>query len=426
MNRNILLALTALLALSSGQLFGQSRIIMNNNPYIVMDGGVFIVVDNGAANAITTTGTGGRIISEDEDNMIRWNIGTNTGTYVIPWNTSTTNNVKIPLTVNITGAGTGSGRIDFSTYETATDLNSPFPSDVTHMNDAATGVTNNSLFVVDRFWIIDAGNYTTKPTVAMTFAYDDNANELAGTNTLSEGNLVAQRFDNGNGTWGGITPGPGIVFGAVNTGANNVSGVNVADADFFRSWTLSDNTSPLPVELIYFNGICDPSGRVKLVWSTASETDNAGFYVERSLDLNHWEEVQFIEGGGNSSTVLDYETYDLNPFQGTAYYRIRQVDFSGTQEIFDPVAVTGCSVDVFDVSVYNNGEGQVGIGISSTVDETIVITVVDMGGRIIISGEQEIREGFNSFELDGDYALGYYMITLQSPRQTIAKKIFLN
>ena len=42
---------------------------------------VFVVLDNGNTNALATSGTGGNIITKHENNQVKWNIGTNTGTY---------------------------------------------------------------------------------------------------------------------------------------------------------------------------------------------------------------------------------------------------------------------------------------------------------------------------------------------------------
>jgi hypothetical protein len=131
---NYLLAI--ILFFSLGQTFAQGRIVFNDG-YMVIDNGARVVVDNGNANAISTTAAGGNVISEDEDDKIIWNIGTNTGTYTIPYTTRPAvqggNDIKIPFSMNLTSAGTGSGRFELSTYETATDANGPFPSYVTNV-----------------------------------------------------------------------------------------------------------------------------------------------------------------------------------------------------------------------------------------------------------------------------------------------------
>ncbi len=78
--------------------FAQSRIVINNDANIVMNNSVNIVIDNTNTNALTTTGTGGNIISESETNIIKWNIGTSVGNYIVPFTSFSGN--KIPVSLN--------------------------------------------------------------------------------------------------------------------------------------------------------------------------------------------------------------------------------------------------------------------------------------------------------------------------------------
>jgi len=214
-----IIILTAFLMVNI-EVYAQGRLIFNNNAYMVLANYIYLVVNNSSSNAITTLGSGGNIISEDELNRLKWNIGTATGTYTVPFTKSPGN--KIPLTINITTAGTGAGSVLFSTYGGATWDNDTYkPSDVTHMNSLNTGL-NNSADVIDRFWLIDAINYTTKPTATLTFTYLDAEWSAAG-NTITEANLFAQRFNSTLSKWAdwfGAT-------GTCNTTNNTVSSGSV-------------------------------------------------------------------------------------------------------------------------------------------------------------------------------------------------------
>ena len=75
----------------------------------------------------------------------------------------------------------------FSTYETVTDKNQNYPSDVTNLNSNCRD--SIGLFSVDRFWRIETENYTTKPTPIISFGYDNSPNEIGGTNTIVENKL---------------------------------------------------------------------------------------------------------------------------------------------------------------------------------------------------------------------------------------------
>lgn len=318
--------------------FAQSRININNNAFIRISNNAKVVVDNPNANAIATSGTGGNIVSEGELNELIWRIGTGTGTYSIPFTTTPSvsggNQTKIPLTMTISSAGVVANpdaSFKFSTYETA-DNNTVWHSRVNHMNGENTG-TDNSLFVVDRFWQLDGINYTTRPSATISFTYDDAANEIDGTNTITEANLKAQRWNDATSSWGGL------LYGTNNATNNVVSGVDFASAGFHEVWVLTDATSPLPVE---FGQLSVSSAGCKnyIHWNTFAERNNDYFLVQKSLDLEEWINVGKIEGAGNSVEEIHYEFVDVATLDNSiAYYRVKQVDFDGTADNSDIVSV---------------------------------------------------------------------------------------
>ena len=216
------------------KVYSQNQLILNQNAYMVMSNSVNLVVDNNNANGIKII-SGGNIISENENNIVKWNIANTTGIYIVPFTTSTL--VKIPLTLNITSAGVGlTGNVLFSTYETIADDNTPYPSDVTNMNSSCN--TNNGYYAVDRFWRIEAAAYATKPIPIIDFGYNDATNEIGGANTIIESRLKAQRFNSISNSW----ETPINLFGIANSLANSVDGVSVSSSNFFKSWTLIDSS----------------------------------------------------------------------------------------------------------------------------------------------------------------------------------------
>lgn len=92
--------------------------------------------------------------------------------------------------------------------------------------------------------------------------------------------------------------------------------------------------SPLPVELVEFS--CEEqNNEVKLKWSTASESYNDYFAIERSKDGSNFEEIGRVKGTGNSNSLQNYQFVDEQPYLGVSYYRLKQVDFDGRYELFD-------------------------------------------------------------------------------------------
>ncbi|MBS1646391.1 MAG: hypothetical protein JST67_03510, partial [Bacteroidetes bacterium] len=221
------------LLLAGLALHAQERITLNSSIYMVIQGNANVVLDNPNTNGITTIG-GGNIITEGELNVLKWNIGTNTGNYIVPF--ATWSLVNIPLSVNITSAGAGAGSVLFSTYKTATNLNTPYPSDVTNMNSSCNN--GNALYAVDRFWRVDAQNYGTKPSPTIDFGYNPSPSEIGGSNTIVESKLRAERFNNSSNLW----ETPQKLFGHDNPVTHHVNNAVVTPADFYKSWTLIDTT----------------------------------------------------------------------------------------------------------------------------------------------------------------------------------------
>jgi uncharacterized repeat protein (TIGR01451 family) len=92
----------------------------------------------------------------------------------------------------------------------------------------------------------------------------------------------------------------------------------------------------VPVELTSFTASLEGEA-VALAWSTATETNNAGFDVERSTDGETFTTIGFELGVGTTEEAQSYRFVDREaPFATTLFYRLRQVDTDGTFE-YSPV-----------------------------------------------------------------------------------------
>ncbi|MBB6612090.1 T9SS type A sorting domain-containing protein [Pontibacter sp. Tf4] len=110
--------------------------------------------------------------------------------------------------------------------------------------------------------------------------------------------------------------------------------------DFSMTWTTNAPTdpTPLPVELVSFSAR-QINQQVQLNWATASEKDNSHFIVERSITGKEFAAVATIEGKGTSALPSNYRFTDEQPVSGTAFYRLKQVDYDGTYSYSKVVAV---------------------------------------------------------------------------------------
>lgn len=437
---------TSILALGQAQIVinnaGGSVYMVFNNPAVAsLANQTWLVIDHAATTgfaALPNATTSAGVRSEDEYNMIRWRIGTTLGTYVVPYN-SPLAGVNMPLTYQKTSAGTGAAAsVVFSSYNFGStgaqwDNYIYRPSDVTHVSDDPTGTSLNSgaPSAVDRFWVIDTQNptygYTANPAATLTFTSVDAEITTPGVgNTFTSADpLAAQRFNNSNNHWADYFPGGAWAVGAVPT--THTVNVAVPAAQWFRSWTLSDLDSPLPVELTSFAGNCVES-RVELTWSTASETDNSYFEVEKSSDGIDWTVIGTVNGAGNSVETINYTYMDATADGSVAYYRLNQVDMNGSGTL-SSVVTAGCSVTNGTelVNVWDNG-AEVQLMVTSTIEGVFDVSLMDTHSKAITTlRNQNINKGVTYLNIPKNgIATGMYMVRMFNQAEQFSRKVVLN
>ncbi|MCH7410152.1 hypothetical protein MM239_12155 [Belliella sp. DSM 111904] len=118
-------------------------------------------------------------------------------------------------------------------------------------------------------------------------------------------------------------------------GGNGGSGIVIIRYESFRI---------LPVEFLDIKASYIQEDRSAILsWATAKEWENSHFEVERSVNnVANFEKVSEVEGAGYADDRSDYKYVDKDlPLVGaTIYYRLKQVDFSGSYSYSKTVAVS--------------------------------------------------------------------------------------
>ncbi len=78
MTRNFIFCLLILFCLSTPAAYSQARLVLNGAQINITNAAV-LVIDNAQPNALTRVG--GSIVSEGENNAIKWNMANTTGIY---------------------------------------------------------------------------------------------------------------------------------------------------------------------------------------------------------------------------------------------------------------------------------------------------------------------------------------------------------
>ncbi|MGB8320124.1 MAG: T9SS type A sorting domain-containing protein [Ignavibacteriaceae bacterium] len=105
----------------------------------------------------------------------------------------------------------------------------------------------------------------------------------------------------------------------------------------------------VPVEMVSFSANIAKSTTI-LSWKTATETNNSGFEVERSIDSKTFVKVGFVGGHGTTTKVNTYTFTDKLQNAGEFYYRLKQIDYNGTYKYSDVVKATSMVPKTFSLS----------------------------------------------------------------------------
>ncbi len=88
----------------------------------------------------------------------------------------------------------------------------------------------------------------------------------------------------------------------------------------------------IPVELKYLSAGA-VKNNIRLEWSTATETNNKGFEVQRLISGDQgsgWKMLGYVQGNGTSTITHNYLFNDKEVSPGKYSYRLKQIDFNGS------------------------------------------------------------------------------------------------
>ena len=198
-------------------------------------------------------------------------------------------------------------------------------------------------------------------------------------------------------------------------------------------FSLPDSVT-IPVELLSFSAYV--VGRdVLLKWNTASEINNYGFEIERSVRHQsaagyNWEKIGFVEGNGTTTEVNDYSFNDNDLSSGKYSYRLKQIDLDGSISLIGTVAVD----IIFQPTKMELGQNYPNPFNPSTVIRfeipekgLVTLTIYNLLGEIISTLANEILDAgiFEKIFDAGNFPSGLYIYNLKSGSISLSKKMML-
>ncbi|MFZ9956756.1 MAG: T9SS type A sorting domain-containing protein, partial [Flavobacteriales bacterium] len=218
-----------------------------------------------------------------------------------------------------------------------------------------------------------------------------------------------------NGSWTNQTTGPGSI--------NSDYSVNPSfpiskytNASCYGAFTL-------PVQLLYFD-VTKENNAVYISWSTGSEINNDYFEVQQSNDGITWKTISKVEGAGNSANILHYNIIDsdISGYE-VKYYRLKQVDFDGTQAYSKLREVYFDENRNNELNAFDNGEHIV---LDVQHHGTFEAQIFDTNGALVYQQSWNNSAGDSVLLIEKqNLAKGLYLVKAFNAKTSLSKKLLL-
>ena len=196
---------------------------------------------------------------------------------------------------------------------------------------------------------------------------------------------------------------------------NNTINDNVNTGEYYSATFQTGHIGAvLPVAFLNFQAQAK-NQNVFLNWQTATEKDNKGFQIERSVEGKVFENIGEVKGSGTSNEKQTYTFTDTDPLSIIGYYRLCQVDNAGNKTYSKTIAVSlepKNNLTLFP----NPAKDHITLQLDKAVDATI--TVFDMMGRMVL----QTKNINNTMDLDiSNFQAGTYWARVMTPKESMQR-----
>ncbi len=187
-----------------------------------------------------------------------------------------------------------------------------------------------------------------------------------------------------------------------------------------------DGCTALPVTALNFTGVIK-NNQALLTWSTATENNNKGFYVERSADGKNFTSIGFVKGNGTTTQVSKYNFTDVDVNKmasNVAYYRLRQIDFDGKEKLSSIIKLDLNKLFTWSV-LPNPFVNEAFVQLQLNTQAKVQLQLMDASGKLL----QTINKGILS---EGSYSIplnikqltkGTYYIRMMLNDETFIRQV---
>jgi len=187
----------------------------------------------------------------------------------------------------------------------------------------------------------------------------------------------------------------------------------------------------VPVELVGFSYSATDS-KVTLNWQTKSETNNAGWEIQktenRKPNTGDWKIVGFVSGKGTTTEQQSYQFTD-NYSVTSSQYRLKQIDFNGASEFSSILTVSILPAELKLLGNYPNPfnpSTKIEFALPESGDVTLNIFNI-LGQKVATPFNGKLEAGVQSLPFNAaGLSSGVYIYQIKSGTQYLTGKLMLS
>jgi hypothetical protein len=184
-----------------------------------------------------------------------------------------------------------------------------------------------------------------------------------------------------------------------------------------RGRTVALSMLSLPVTLLSYEATLLSNKKVKLDWSTSSETNNHHFEIEKSTDGINFTSIGRIDATGNGNAVARYSFTDAETISRNTFYRLKQMDIDGNSKYLGTKLISVGSNHTPATVYPNPAQGNTITLVAGDQPLPLAWRISDVQGRVIRKGTmRQSQEEINITDINN----GIYF--LQIGEQVIKMK----
>lgn len=176
----------------------------------------------------------------------------------------------------------------------------------------------------------------------------------------------------------------------------------------------TDGGNPLPIQLVAFTAT-KTGANVALAWTTASETNNSYFSIERATNGLDFTSVGKVMGNATTASVNNYSFVDAAVPNDNLYYRLRQVDADGKTTVSAVIAIKESKTTQEDLTIYPNPVSNHQVMLTMNAPTGVyAVSIFSVSGTKVYAGSLNNSGSQTSMEisLPATMPRGMYIINL--------------